>query len=70
MPLHPGSIRETFAMLMAKCITSFSLGDGLEGHFQAIFQIFSTIFCHELWAPAIFFFFDKLRYHHIGEEAW
>ena len=39
MPLPPESIRETFAMLMAKCITSFSLGDGLEGHFQAIFWI-------------------------------
>ena len=69
MPLHPGSIGETFAMLMAKCITSFSLGDGLEGHFQATFQIFSTIFFHEFGAPFVFFF-DKLRYHHIGEEAW
>ena len=51
MPLHPGSIGETFAMLMAKCITSFSLGDGLEGHFQTIFQIFSTIFSDKLGRP-------------------
>ena len=53
MPLHPGSIGETFAMLMAKCITSFSLGDGLEGHFQAIFQIFSTIIVHELGSASV-----------------
>ena len=53
MPLHPGSIGEAFAMPMAKCITSFSLGDGLEGHFQAIFQIFSTIFFHKLGAPSV-----------------
>ena len=55
MPLHPGSIRETFAMLMAKCITSFSLGDGLEGHFQATFQIFSKIFCYKFGAPSVDF---------------
>ena len=53
MPLHPGSIGETFAMLMATCIPSFSLGDGLEGHFQTIFQIFSTIFFHKLGAPSV-----------------
>ena len=53
MPLHPGSIRETFAMLMAKCITSFSLGDGLEGHFQATFQIFSTIFFRKFGVASV-----------------
>ena len=53
MPLHPGSIGKTFLMLMAKCIASFSLDDGLEGHFQAIFQIFSTIFFHKFGAPAV-----------------
>ena len=53
MPLHPGSIGETFAMLMATCIPSFSLGDGLEGHFQATFQIFSTIFFRKFGAPAV-----------------
>ena len=41
MPLLPGSIGETFVGLMAKCTTSFSLGDGLEGHFQTIFLDFS-----------------------------
>ena len=39
MARHPESILETFAMLMARCIPSFSLGDGLEGHFQTIFRI-------------------------------
>ena len=53
MPLHPESIRETFVLLMATCIPSFSLGDGLEGHFQAIFQICSTIFFHKLGAPSV-----------------
>ena len=53
MPLLPGSIGETFVMLMAKCITSFSLGDGLEGHFQALFSVLSTISFHELRAPSV-----------------
>ena len=53
MPLHSGSIGETFALLMAKGITSFSLGDGLEGHFQTIFQVFSTIFFHKLGAASV-----------------
>ena len=38
MPLHPGSIGETFVMLMAICITSFSLGDALEMAWKVIFK--------------------------------
>ena len=53
MPLHPGSIGETFVRPMANCITSFSLGDGLESHFQAIFGIFPTIFFRKFGAAAV-----------------
>ena len=38
MPLHPGSIRETFVMLMAKCIARFSLGEALEMAWKVIFK--------------------------------
>ena len=40
MPLLPGSIGETFVMLMAKCITSFSLGEALEMAWKVIFKPF------------------------------
>ena len=38
MPLLPGSIGETFVMLMANCITSFSLGEALEMAWKVIFK--------------------------------
>ena len=47
MPLEPGSIGETFAMLMAKCITSFSLGEALEMAWKVIFKLlFVELFQH------------------------
>ena len=43
MFLASKTIWELFASLVPLRITSFSLGDGLEGHFQAIFEPISEL---------------------------
>ena len=57
MPLLPGSIGETFVMLMAKCITSFSLGEALEMAWKVIFKpffkFFQQFFFHKFGAPYV-----------------
>ena len=43
MFLASKTILELFASLVPLRITSFSLGDGLEGHFQTIFEPISEL---------------------------